>query len=155
MLSVGVRILYDHSKKAEARYNRAARAGIVAASEHLLSELRKAYQNYYTSGAFRSTLQIRQALRRANPEKDKDGWYTLVGVPTATVTPGRRPGDPKSLFDRPVDRGMVALYWEMGHDNLFLRRKVHVPIAKPAAAQATEGMRAAWARTVKRYMEAP
>lgn len=50
---------------------------------------------------------------------------------------------------------MVALYWEMGHDNLFLRRKVHVPIAKPAAAQATEGMRAAWARTVKRYMEAP
>lgn len=155
MLNIGVQFLYNHAKKAEARYDRAARAGIVAASEYLLSELRKAYNDYYTSGNFRSTLQIRQALRRAAPEKDKDGWYTLVGVPTATVTPGRKAGDPKSLFDRPVDRGLVALGWELGHYNVFLRRKISVPIAVPTAAQASKGMETAWARVVKRYMEAP
>ena len=147
MLNIGVQFLYNHAKKAEARYDRAARAGIVAASEYLLTELRKAYNDYYTSGNFRSTLQIRQSLRRAAPEKDKDGWYTLVGVPTASVTP--------KGGKRPVDRGLVALGWELGHYNIFIRDKVQMPIAVPTAAQASKGMETAWARVVKRYMEAP
>lgn len=147
MLNIGVQFLYNHAKKAEARYDRAARAGIVAASEYLLSELRKAYNDYYTSGNFRSTLQIRQALRCAAPEKDKDGWYTLVGVPTANVTP--------KGGKRTVDRGLVALGWELGHYNVFTRKRERVPLAVPTAAQATNGMKEAWARVVKRYMEAP
>lgn len=137
----------NHAKKAERRYNMAARAGVVASSQHLLNEIKKAYQDYYTSGAFRSTLQIRQAWRRANPEKDKDGWYTIVGVPTASETP--------EGADTPVDRGLVALGWELGHDNLFLGRKVRMAIAVPTATQAANGMKDAWARVVKRYMEAP
>jgi len=147
MLQVSAQVLYNHAKKAQARYDNAARAGVAASAEYLLSELRKAYQDYYTSGAFSSTLQIRQALRRANPEKDKDGWYTLVGVPTATVTPK---GGGKT-----VDRGMVALAWELGHDNLFIGREVRVQIAVPTARQAERGMKEAFARVVKRYMEAP
>jgi len=139
--------IVNHADKALRRYDNAARAGVVAASQHLLNELRKAYQNYYTSGNFRSTLQIRQSLRRSDPEKNKDGWYALVGVPTATVTPE---GQKKS-----TDRGLVALGWELGHDNIFLRRKVRMPIAVPTAANSAEGMRQAWARVVKRYMEAP
>lgn len=147
MIAVGVQVLYNHAKQAEARYNRAAKAGVAASAEYLLKELRRAYQDYYTSGAFRSTLQIRQALRRASPEQDKDGWYTLVGVPTASVTP--------EGAKKPVDRGMVALAWELGHDNLFIGRKVRVQIAVPTALQAQQGMKEAFARVVKRYMEAP
>lgn len=147
MIGLAVQVLYDHSKQVQQRYDKAARAGLVASSQFLLNELKKAYSNYYTSGAFRSTLQIRQALRRADPEKDKDGWYTIVGVPTATVTPK----DSKT----PVDRGMVALAWEMGHQNLFTRKYERVQIALPTATQSAQGMKDAWARVVKQVMEAP
>lgn len=147
MIRVGVQMLYDHSQKALKRYDNAARAGVVASSQYLLNELKKAYSDYYTTGNFRSTLQIRQSLRRADPEKGKDGWYTLVGVPTAHVTP--------KGGTRSVDRGLVALGWELGHTNRFTRKPERVQIAVPTAAQAAQGMKDAWARVVKRYMEAP
>lgn len=144
---MAVQVLWDHSQKAQRRYDNAARAGLVASSQYLLSELKKAYDNYYTSGAFRSTLQIRKALRRATPEKTTDGWYTIVGVPTANVTPE---GGKKK-----VDRGMVALAWELGHYNTFTRKHERVQIALPTATESAQGMKDAWARVVKRYMEAP
>lgn len=147
MIQVAAQMLYDHSKKAVARYDNAARAGLVASSQYLLNELKKAYSDYYTSGAFRSTLQIRQALRRATPEKGPDGWYTIVGVPTANVTP--------KGGKQTVDRGKVALGWELGHYNIFTRKHERVQIAVPTAAQSAQGMKDAWARVVKRYMEAP
>ncbi len=139
--------LIDRSREGYQRYDKAARAGIVASSQVLLNEIKKAYSDYYTSGDFRSTLQIRQAWRRADPEKTKDGWYTIVGVPTANVTPE---GGGKS-----VDRGLVALGWELGHNNLFLGRHVRMQIAVPTATQNAAAMRDAWAKVVKRYMEAP
>ena len=134
-------------EKATRRYDTAARAGIVASSQHLLNEIKKAYNNYYTSGAFRSTLQIRQAWRRSEPTKGKDGWSAIVGVPTASVTPKGQ--------TKPVDRGLVALGWELGHYNVFLRRNIRVPIAVPTATQEARAMKEAWARVVKRYMEMP
>jgi hypothetical protein len=139
--------LLDSSDKARRRYDKAARAGVVASSQYLLNEIKKAYSDYYTSGDFRSTLQIRQAWRRADPEKNDNGWYTIVGVPTANVTP--------EGSKTPVDRGMVALAWEMGHDNLFTGKRERVRIAVPTAQESARGMADAWARVVKRYMEAP
>lgn len=137
----------NHSQRAQERYDKAARAGIVAASQLLLNEIKKAYNSYYTTGAFRSTLQIRQAWRRADPEKGENGWYTIVGVPTATVTP--------KGGGAPVDRGMVALYWELGHNNAYTGKRERVQIAVPTATQAASRMKSEWARIVKRYMEAP
>lgn len=147
MIGVAAQVLWDHSQKARQRYDTAARAGVVASSQYLLNELKKAYNNYYTTGAFRSTLQIRQALRRAEPEKNKDGWYTLVGVPTGHVTPK---GQKQS-----VDRGLVALGWELGHYNIFTQQYERVEIAVPTATESAKGMAEAYARVVKRYMEAP
>lgn len=147
MIRVSATTLFDHSKKAAARYDNAARAGVVASAQFLLNELKKAYNDYYTSGAFRGTLQIRQALRRADPEKGPNGWYTMVGVPTARVVP--------KGGKTPVDRGLVALAWELGHTNRFTRKPERVQIAAPTAAQSARGMQDAWARVVKRYMEAP
>jgi hypothetical protein len=145
MFAVAVQVLYDHSKKAEARYNRAAKAGVTVSAETLLNALRQAYQNYYTTGEYRSTLQIRKALRRSSTKKSPDGWYAIVGVPTADVaTPSGT-----------VDRGKVALYWELGWSPRGSSTRYHVPLAVPAATQSAADMRDAFARTVKRYMEAP
>lgn len=146
MFKATVTTLYDHSVRARERYDRAARAGLVASSQYLLNEMKKAYSDYYTSQAFRSTLQIRQSWRRATPEKDANGWYTRVGVPRETVTAP----DGTSR----VDRGLVALAWELGHRNLFTRQYERVQIAVPTAQAAAQGMKDAWARVVKRYMEA-
>lgn len=146
MLNVAVTIV-DHAKEARERYDKAARAGIVASSQYLLNEIKKAYSDYYTSGAFRSTLQIRQAWRRATPEKKDGQWYTIVGVPTASVTP--------KGATKPVDRGEVALAWELGHDNLYTGKRERVRIAQPTAVESAQGMRDEWAKIVKRYMEAP
>lgn len=155
MIGVAVQMLYDKSKEAEARYDRAAKAGVTASAQTLLNALKRAYNKYYTSENFRSTLQIRQSLRRSDTEQGPDGYYAIVGVPTAMVTPGKKAGDVKSLFDKPVDRGKVALYWELGHYNVFTRKFERVEIAVPAATEAAQAMTDAWARTVKRYMEAP
>lgn len=151
MIGVAVQLLYDQSKQAEARYNRAAKAGVTASAQVLLNALKRAYNDYYTSGDFRSTLQIRQSLRRSNAEKGPDGWYAIVGVPTADV----------STPSGTVDRGKVALYWELGHYNHWMRDDAgnptyqRVELAVPAATEAAQEMSDAWARTVKRYMEAP
>lgn len=139
--------LVDSSDKAKRRYDTAARAGVVASSQYLLNEIKKAYNDYYTTGDFRSTLQIRQAWRRADPEKNNNGWYTIVGVPSETIT--------AKGSQTAVDRGKVALYWEMGHDNLYTGKRERVPIAVPTATASAKGMADAWARVVKRYMEAP
>jgi hypothetical protein len=147
VIGVAVQVLYDHSKKAEARYDRAAKAGVTASAQVLLNALKKAYNSYYTSEDFRSTLQIRQSLRRSSTEKAPDGYYAIVGVPTASVTP--------KGGKTPVDRGKVALYWELGHYNIFSRKQERVQIAVPAATESAKAMSEAWARTVKRYMEAP
>lgn len=147
MISVAVDYIVNHAEKAKRRYNAAARAGIVASSQFLLNEIKKAYDDYYTTGAYRSTLQIRQAWRRSQPMKGEDGWFAIVGVPTAMVTPkGGKTA---------VDRGKVALYWEVGFNNPHSGVRYHVPIAGPTAAEASDGMKEAWARVVKRYMEAP
>lgn len=141
------RVFVNRLNEAKARYDRAARAGVVASSQLLLNEMKKAYNDYYTSGAFRSTLQIRQAWRRADPERDNKGWYTIVGVPSETITPeGSKTA---------VDRGKVALYWELGHDNLYTGKYERVQIAVPTAVQSRDAMRNKWAEVVKRYMEAP
>lgn len=147
MISVAVSYVVNHAEKAKRRYDMAARAGLVASSQFLLSEIKKAYDDYYTTGEYRSTLQIRAAWRRSTPQKDKDGWYAIVGVPTASVVP--------KGGKTPVDRGAVALYWEIGFNNPHSGKRYHVPIAGPTAAKASKGMEEAWARVVKRYMEAP
>ena len=147
MIGVTVQMLFDKSKEAQARYDRAAKAGVTASAQTLLNALKRAYSDYYTSEDFRSTLQIRQSLRRSNTEKGPGGWYAIVGVPTASVTP--------KGGKTPVDRGKVALYWELGHYNLFSRKQERVQIAVPTATESATAMSEAWARTIKRYMEAP
>lgn len=145
MLKMSARVVRDRSDLALRRYNDSARRGIDKASKHLLTALKRGYTNYYTSQNFRNTIFVRDNLTAATPEKQPKGWYTLVGVPRAFVVPrGQK---------RVVDRGMVALAWELGHTNEFTRKRGHRPIAVPTALKAVQKMIDIFGRTVKRTME--
>lgn len=137
---------YNFSKEASARYTTAAEAGIGAAGQFFLKQLQRAYTNYYTTQRFRNTIFIRDSLKAARPEKARKGWYTMVGVPSQMVVPRGQ--------TLPVDRGLVALGWEIGHYNAMIGKKVQVPIAVPAAARYSKQMVDTFARVVKRAMEA-
>lgn len=148
MLRLTATITQNRGAEAKRRYLEASRKGIVAAAETLVSALFRAYNSYYTTQQYRSTLQIRAAIRQAaTQEWTGTGWYTLVGVPTAMVSP--------IGGGKPVDRGMVALYWELGWRHKDSGIKYHVPIAVPTAIKSEAAITKAFGRTVKRYMEAP
>lgn len=137
---------FDLSKEASARYKLAAEAGIGTAGDYLLKQLRRAYTNYYTSQRFRNTIFVRDSLKAARPEKARRGWYTMVGVPSEMVVPrGQK---------RAVNRGLVALGWEIGHYNAMIGADVQVPIAVPTAAKYSQQIVNSFARSVKRAMEA-
>lgn len=147
MVRLTATVTANRSAETKRRYHEASRKGIVAAAETLVGALFRAYNSYYTTQEYRSTLQIRAAIRQAaTQEWTGTGWYTLVGVPTAMVSP--------IGGGKPVDRGMVALYWELGWRHKDSGKKYHVPIAVPTARKTEPAMSKAFARTVKRYMEA-
>jgi hypothetical protein len=136
----------DNSAKFLAQYDKGAKAGVDGVGRLLLSEMKKAYSNYYTTQRFRNTIFIKQSWKAAPSEKARDGYYTLVGVPRQMVTPK---GQKTS-----VDRGMVALGWEIGHFNEYAKKWLRVPIAVPTATQLVVRMRDTWGSIVKRYLEA-
>jgi hypothetical protein len=119
----------DNSQRARDSYREAARRGVDAAANVLERELKKAHNDYYTSQAFRSTAQIRQSIRRVGPTMGPDGWEARVGT-----------------------NKMIALYWELGHHNIFTRKYERVRIWEPTALQNVARMRDAFARVVARAM---
>jgi hypothetical protein len=119
----------DRSREAFDRYREAARLGVDAAANVLEREVKKAHNKYYTSQAFRSTAQIRQSIRRVGPTLEAEGWTSRVGT-----------------------NKKIALYWELGHHNLFTRKRERVRLWEPTAMANVERMQAAFARVVVRYM---
>lgn len=137
---------YDHSAQASARYRMAAEVGIRSAGDFFLKQLKRAYTNYYTTQNYRNTVFIRGSLKAARPERAAKGWYTVVGVPSEMVVPVGQ--------TRPVNRGLVALGWEIGHDNKWIGRKVRVPIMVPTAARYARQVIDTYARVVRKIMDA-
>jgi hypothetical protein len=121
----------DRSVEVQARYAQGARAGVDAAANLVQGEVVKAFgSNYYKGGAFRSTLQVKQSIRR-QVMAGSTGWFALVGT-----------------------KIKEALYWELGHQNLFTGKKEHVPIWVPTALANVENMRKEFAKIVARVMGA-
>lgn len=137
---------YDYSAQASLRYRQAAEVGIRTAGDFFLKQVKRAYTNYYTTQNFRNTIFIQGALKAARPERAPKGWYTIVGVPSEMVVPVGQ--------TRPVDRGLVALGWEIGHNNAWIGRKVRVPIMVPTAAHYARQVIDTYARIVKKLMDA-
>lgn len=136
----------DKALSAYGRYRTASQDGINEAGQFFLKQLKRAYTNYYTSQRYRNTIFIRDSLKAAQAERARKGWYTIVGVPSQMVVPRGQ--------TVPVDRGLVALGWEIGHYNVMIGADVQVPIAVPTAARYSQQIVNTFARVVKRAMEA-
>lgn len=126
-------------------YRQASAVGVGAAGEYLLRQLKRAYTNYYTSQRYRNTIFINRSLKAAKPERKGKQWYTIVGVPSEMVIPR---GQKKA-----VNRGLVALGWELGHFNTFIGHDVQVPIAVPTTVRYAQQIGNAYGRAIKRLLE--
>lgn len=146
MIKAEIVMQYDHSAQASLRYRQAAEIGVRSAGDFFLNQLKRAYTNYYTTQRFRNTIFIRGSLKAARPERTPRGWYTIVGVPSEMVVPVGQ--------HRAVDRGRVALAWELGHNNAFSGKPEHVPIVVPTAARYARQVIDTYARIVKKIMDA-
>lgn len=123
----------DRSRQAIARASEAGRRGVDASANTLQREVVKAFgSDYYKGGRFRSTLQVKQSIRRVGPYATPSGWEATVGT---------------NLIE--------ALYWELGHPNVFTRKFERVEIWRPTAIAQTPAMRAAYARVFARSMGTP
>jgi hypothetical protein len=123
----------DNSLRVLDRYRDAARMGIDAAANHLKVSVQKAFGSwYYKGGRFRSTLQVKQSIRRDGPRWAGSGWEATVGT-----------------------NKIEALYWELGHMNTFTRKHERVEIWVPTGAREVQAMRDTFARVVTRMMKQP
>jgi hypothetical protein len=111
-----------------ARLRQARSAGLVAAAEVVIGRVKEGLRGGYTSGAF-VTGNVLNSVNRSEPMEDERGAHILVGTD--------------------VD---YALYWEVGHQNIFTRRferkEVWVPALFASRAEAT----AAFQRVFQRAM---
>ena len=125
--------IIDRSAAALARYDDASRLGMDAAANHLQVEIVKAFgSRYYKGGRFRSTLYVKQSIRRLAPFKQGGGWQSVVGT-----------------------KLIEALYWELGHRNVFTRKHERVQLWVPTAAKNIDRMRKTYATIVARIMGRP
>jgi hypothetical protein len=128
MIQVAVQIV-DNTQKVGAAYDKASRLGMDAAANVYEREVKKAHGDHYTSQDFRSTLNVRQSIRRTAPAKGAQGW--MIDVGTKLPQP---------------------LYWELGHQNLFTRKFERRRIWVPTLIAQTQAIRDAFARVVARVM---
>lgn len=128
MISVAVKVT-NRIEAAVKKMDRAARAGMDAAANVYEREVKREHGDHYTSQMFRSTLNVRQSIRRTRAVRGPNGYESEVG----TKLP-------------------QPLYWELGHQNLFTgkleRRRIWVPTA---IAQA-QAIAAEYAKVVARMM---
>lgn len=127
-MKVEVKVI-DGSAIVRARYFNGARAGVEAAANLMQREVVKAFgSDYYKGGAFRSTLQVKQSIRR-QMMTEPTGWVASIGT-----------------------KLKEALYWELGHTNAFTRKHERVQIWVPTALANVENARQEFAKIVARVM---
>lgn len=102
--------------------------GLVAAAYVLVNSVKRALKGGYTSGAF-VTGNVINSVTRSAPMRGGMGWSISVGTD--------------------LD---YALFWEIGHHNLFTRRFERVEKWRPAFMDSREDLRAAYARTWEKAM---
>ncbi len=91
-----------------ARFNAARDAGLVAAATVVVNAVKQGLRGGYKSGAF-VTGHVMASVNRSEPQSTGDGAFILVGTDV-----------------------MYALFWELGHDNIFTRKHERKEIWMPA-----------------------
>lgn len=108
--------------------NRARAAALIAAATVLVNAVKRGLTGGYTSGDF-VTGNVRSSVTRSEP----------------VITPAEGSIQVGTNVD-------YAVFWEVGHINLFTRKYERVEVWYPALRDNTEAMRAAYARVFARSM---
>lgn len=153
--------VFDRIPQTKRQFEKASRYAIDAAAARLWANIRDQFQDHYTSGAFRDTLKVRPAIRRSRPVKDADGnWFVRVGIKANERNKGTVQRDERGRFVAREESsksrmgvGEIALAWELGHYNIFMRQHVRVQIWEPTARDSEEEMQETFARVMKRYLD--
>ena len=123
----------NRAAEALGRYDNAAQKGLSAAAQLLHREVRKAFgTRYYKGGRFRDTLKVKASIRYLSAYRTPRGWESIVGT---------------KIFQ--------ALYWELGHNNIFTRDKERVRIWEPTGQAQTQAMRNEFSYVVATIMSRP
>jgi hypothetical protein len=112
-----------------ARMRRARAAGLIAAATVLINAVKRGLTGGYTSGNF-VTGHVRASVTRSEPEIGPTDGHIEVGTDV-----------------------MYALFWELGHINLFTRKFERVEVWMPALLSTREQIQAAYARAFRTTFE--
>jgi hypothetical protein len=111
-----------------ARMKAARMAGLIAAAEIVITKVKEGLRGGYTSGAF-VTGNVLNSVTRSEPMDDANGAFILVGTNVN-----------------------YALYWELGHQNLFTRKFERKEVWMPAFLGSRGEQYAAFQRVYQRFM---
>ncbi len=103
-------------------------AGLIAAAQVLVNEVRRRLRGGYTSGAYFTGVSM-NSVTRSDPMTEDGVRVIRVG------------GKPSYL-----------LFWELGHQNLFTDRYERQERWRPALAESRNAIAQAFAATYKRFM---
>lgn len=113
----------------KARFGQATLAGLVAAAAHYQGALRPKLQRGYTSGAF-VTGATASSVQMTAPYEGVNGPEIVVGT-----------------------NELVAMYWELGHHNLFTRKYERVEYWRETLGLEGAAMAAAMGSTMRTVLE--
>lgn len=111
-----------------ARLRAASSAGLLAAAAVVENKVKDGLRGGYTSGRF-VTGHVLASVNHSEPALDANGAYILVGTDV-----------------------LYALFWEVGHQNLFTGRFERVEIWMPALLSTRAEQLAAYQRAFARHM---
>jgi len=111
-----------------AKMNAGTSAGLLAAAAVVENKVKDGLRGGYTSGRF-VTGHVLASVNHSEPALDANGAYILVGTDV-----------------------MYALFWEVGHMNLFTRRFERVEVWMPALFSTRGEQLAAYQRAYARAM---
>lgn len=120
----------DNSKQFLQSVDSATPFALIAAAQVFINAVKKQLAGGYTSGNF-VTGNVLNSVTRSDPEPTGLGGYALE---VGTNVP-------------------YALYWELGHHNLFSRKFERVPVWEPAFLESQDDAVNAYQRTLKRFVE--
>lgn len=112
----------------KSRLQQATEAGLLAAAAVVENKVKEDLRGGYTSGRF-VTGHVMASVNHSEPELGPNGAFILVGTG--------------------VD---YALYWEVGHNNIFTKRFERKEVWVPALLSTRGEQLAAFQRTYQRFM---
>ncbi len=115
--------------KFEGASNEGIRAGLIAAANVLVNQVKRNLKGGYTSGDFVTGLSL-NSVTKSEPVRDGNEWSITVGT--------------NLLYN---------LYWELGHHNIFTRKYERVEKWRPALMDSKDAMSAAFNRVYMRTVK--